>query len=126
MLIHRLQMTLASARESIIQKFTNYRNVILRRAQISNQTKQENSELLDAMKLAASALVDMKTFNKGRSLFKQRKESEILARRDELMNIDESLSQVGAYQKALKQLWATVDQDWWDAQAVGEMEDIHE
>jgi hypothetical protein len=69
------------------------------------------------MKLAAVALVDMKTFSKGRDLFKRRKASEILIRRDEIMLANPEISQVGAYQKALKQLWSDADQDWWDVQA---------
>ena len=78
------------------------------------------------MKAAASALIDLKTFSKGRSLFKRKKNSEILERRAEIMDENPNVPHIAAYQKALKQLWSEQDQDVWEAQAIGEVEDIYE
>jgi hypothetical protein len=117
-------MTIATARDAIVRKFTNYRNTY-RRNQEERITVTDR-ELLDTMKLAASALVDLKTFSKGRSLFKRRKHSDILKERDVIMLDDPNMSQVGAYQKALKLLWNDADQDIWEAQAQGEAEDVFE
>jgi hypothetical protein len=77
------------------------------------------------MKEAAKALVDLKTFSKGRNLFKKRKHIEVIAKRDELISNNPEISKIGAYQKALKQLWANADQEFWEAQAIGEVQDIY-
>jgi hypothetical protein len=115
-------MTLASAREAIIRKFTNYRNTYKR----NQDERVTDRDTFDAMKLAASALVDLKTFTKGRNLFKKRNHTDILAKRDQIMGENPAISQVGAYQKALKLLWSEADQPFWEAQALGEAEDIFE
>ena len=78
------------------------------------------------MKSAASALVDLKTYSKGRTLFKKKRNTEILAKRAEIMAKDPSLPKIAAYQKALKQLWSNQDQDVWEARATGEANDIYE
>ena len=113
-------MDVASARDSIVRKFTNYR---------SNRKKPDASleqEMIDALKTAATALVDFKTYSKGKNLFKRRMSSEIMARRDEIIQANSDIPLIAAYQKALKQLWAECDQDYWEAQAVGEADDIYE
>ena len=114
-------MTRASAIDALVRKFTNYRNS-------RKKTTDENraSEDTDALKAAAAALVDLKTYSKGRNLFKERNNAEILAKRDLLMEENPKLSRVGAFQKALKELWHDADQEFWDAQATSEADDIYE
>jgi G3E family GTPase len=127
-----LKLTLAAARESIVRKFTNYRNQKLRSETCScgnsNSTREgdEHSKLVESMKLAASALIDMKTFSKGRNLFKVKQWDEIVRRRGDIMKEDPSMPKVSAYQKALKELWFAADQDWWEAQAAGELEGVYQ
>jgi hypothetical protein len=115
-------MTIATAREAIVRKFTNYRNTYRR----NQEERLTDRDLQDTMRLAASALLDLKTFSKGKSLFKRRKNSDILAKRDEIMLDDPVISKVGAYQRALKLLWNGAEQEVWEAQAAGEAEDIFE
>ena len=77
-------------------------------------------------KLAADALIDMRSFTRGKSLFRKRKERAILTRRDELMLANPKISKIGAYQKALKELWASADQESWEKKGVSELEDKYE
>jgi len=119
---HYWQMTLAIARETIIRKFTNYRNAKKR----SSETRLTETDLYDAMKQAASALVDLKTFSKGRSLFKKNHFPQITTLRDTIVRETPSISRVGAFQKAMKVLWDGADQEYWETRAVGESEDIFE
>lgn len=120
-------MTSASARDSIVRKFTNYRNT--RKKLIADPHggihSCECAEIAEGLKTSASAIFDLKSFTKGRSLFKERKNDEILDRRDQIMEEEPSLPQIAAYQKALKQLWVEADQDWWEAQAVDLTENIY-
>lgn len=114
------KMTQASAMDALVRKFTNYRNTRKRgldEVQIS---------IIENLKIAAAAIVDLKTYSKGKTLFKMRKSAEILARRDELVEENQDLSQVGAYQKALKELWVSADQEFWEAQAASVADDIYE
>lgn len=117
-------MDVATARDTIIRKFTNYRGDLLRKEARTNPDLDAHAEM-EAMKQAAAALIDMKSFSKGRSLFRKRKEDEIMALRDQIQAI-EHIPQVAAFQKAWKSLWNEADQDYWETQAVGELEDVFE
>lgn len=63
---------------------------------------------------AASVLYDLKTATKGRSLFKRNKYDEIIKRRKEIIDDQPSMSQVGAFQMALRELWEKADQEYWE------------
>lgn len=115
-------MTLKEARSIIVRKFTNYRNKLERNSK-GNAT---NEDVIEAMKVAASAIIDYRSYGKGRQLFRRKKHVEILALRDTLMKDDSSLPQIAAYQKAHKQLWEKEEQDSWNEKALGEPEDIFE
>jgi hypothetical protein len=69
------------------------------------------------MKIAVSALFDLKSITKGRSLFKRKKYVEIIRRQDDIMMNDPLASQLGAFQKASKELWQEADQDKWERDA---------
>ena len=116
------QMTLAVAKETIIRKFTNYRNNYKRK----HEHRLTEVDLYEAMRQAGSALVDLKSYSKGRNLFKKRHFDEISTLRDDIVRKTPGISRVGAFQKALKTLWSNTDQQHWEAQAVGEAEDIYE
>lgn len=113
-------MTHATAMDALVRKFTNYRNTRKR------GTDETHTAHIEALKSAAAAIVDLKSYSKGRNLFKMQHNTEILAKRDELLEENPSLSQVGAYQKALKELWLSTDQEFWEAQAASVAEDIYE
>jgi hypothetical protein len=81
---------------------------------------------IQSMKVAAAALVDLKTYNKGRSLFKRENHQLISSRRAEIMANDPKASGVGAYQTSLKELWEETNQRYWEERAAGESKDIHE
>lgn len=115
-------MDITLARSTIIRKFTNYRSDTLRK---TRTVLTENELEMDSLKQAAIALVDMKSFSKGRALFKKRNEEKILAKRDAIHQ-KEGIPQIAAFQKALRILWDEADQDFWETQAIGEVEDIHE
>jgi hypothetical protein len=66
--------------------------------------------------------MDIKSYSKGRNLFKQRKHSEIVTRKTEILLSGEVSSSVGAYQKAWKELWAEADQAKYEEEA----RDMHE
>jgi hypothetical protein len=68
----------------------------------------------------------MKSFSKGRDLFKEEKHSEITTRKTEILLSGEVTSPVGAYQRALKELWEEADQDDWEAQAKTKGKDVGE
>jgi hypothetical protein len=114
-------MTISLARDTIVRKFTNYRNK-MRRGGDDTATR----ELSEDLKRAADALVNLKSFSKGKSLFKRTLNTEILSKRDEILQDNPSLTRIGAFQKALKLLWASANQDYWEAQACGEIEEIYE
>ena len=57
-------MTHAAAMDALVRKFTNYRNT-RRRGVDEIQTAQT-----EALKAAAAAIVDLRTYSKGRNLFK--------------------------------------------------------
>jgi hypothetical protein len=106
-------MTLAKARESIVRKFTNYRT----RHHKPDDPPLSSQQELESRKIAASALFDLKTVSKGRNHFKRKKYADIIRRRDQLLKEDPKLSQVGAFQKAFKELWQATDQDYWEQRA---------
>ena len=83
-------------------------------------------ELIESSNLAASALVDFQKVNRGKICFKKHMHKEITTLRDKFMREDENISKVGAYQKALKELWIKADQDVWDSKAAEETLDIYE
>jgi hypothetical protein len=115
-----MKMTTASAREAIIRKFTNYRKLNLK-----GESPGQTTEAA-AMTLAANALADLRSYSKGQSVFKIRKHDDIRARRDEILRSDPSLAQIGAYSKAVKQLWAEEeDHGFWEAQALEIGNDVY-
>ena len=101
----QFQMNLAKACDTIVRKFTSYRSRHLKADTTSGAEQRE----IDALKLAASALVDWKSLTKGRALFKRRNYTEIIRRRDAIMKEDPRISQLGAFQKASKELWQEAD-----------------
>jgi hypothetical protein len=105
--------------DTIIRKFTNYRNT--RKRQMDDHSAE-----IEALKVAAAAIIDLKTFSKGRAVFKREKHTEICARRAEILAEDPKASLVGAYQKALKELWGETNQRYWEQRAVDVTKDIHE
>ena len=109
-------MTPAKARKSIVRKFTNYRTRHLKPNGISETANQET----ESRKLAASALVDWKTLSNGRALFKRRNYANIITRRGQLMKEDPKLCQLGAFQKAYRELWQAADQDYYEREASNE------
>ena len=90
-------MSLATARETIIRKFTNYRNSFKR----NSENRLTDTDLYAAMKQAASALVDLKSYSKGKNSFKKHKREEISTLRDRIMRESPGISRIGAFQKAL-------------------------
>ena len=112
-------MTHGMAIDALVRKFTNYRGSRKKAVELEGVDG-------DSMKLAASALFDLKSFSGGRNTFKRRNQSEIMARRDAIMKELPEISKVGAYQKAFKQLWSSTDQEYWEAQATSDASDIYQ
>jgi hypothetical protein len=81
---------------------------------------------LEAIMNAAAVLMDIKSYSKGRDLFKQRKHSEIVTRKTEILLSGVVSSPVGAYQRAWKELWAEADQDAWEKMAKDQGKGIFE
>ena len=117
-------MTLNIAKETIVRKFTNYRNKI--RRTLGNEEAISSREMADAFAQAAAALVDLQKVKQGKSCFKTAMHMEICLRRDQIMADVPNMSKVGAYQKALKELWSTADQEEWESKAAESIEDIFE
>ena len=117
-------MTLGMAKETIVRKFTNYRNKI-KRSNLDTETVSQR-ELIDSSNSAATALIDFQKVNRGKDCFKKQMHGKIALLRDKLMSEDPSLSKVGAYQRALKMLWSEADQDVWEAKAGDEVNDVFE
>jgi hypothetical protein len=112
-------MTRTDAKESIVRKFTNYRN--------NRKEKPDDRHTeIEALKNVASALLDLRSFSKGKALFKKQKKREILERKALLMADDPTIPPIGAFQKATKQLWDEADQDRWEAQAGSDADEIFE
>jgi hypothetical protein len=109
-------MSRTEARIAIVRKFTNYRTR-------NSKAPDDTQVLLEAMKVAASALFDLKSITKGRTLFKRKRYVEIIRRRDEIMLNDPLISQLGAFQKANKELWQEADQEHWEREASLEFND---
>jgi hypothetical protein len=81
---------------------------------------------IESMKVAAAAIIDLKSYSKGRSLFKKEMQHMITTRRSEILASDPKASAVGAYQTALKELWGDANQKYWEQRAIGDSKDIHE
>lgn len=117
---------LAAARKCIIRKFTNYRN----KHQTESALKEgmSDAKLYEAMKKAATSLLDYRTFTKGKSLFAKQNESTIMARRDDIFKNEnkDGLPLIACYQKALKESWLVADRDHWENLAIDQPEDLHE
>lgn len=113
------QMTRSMAVDSIMRKFTNYRN--------NRKEKPEGRDTeIEALKSNAAALFELRSFSKGKALFKKQKKKDILIRKAELMAADPMLAPIGALQKATKQLWSEAEQDHWEAQATSDADEIYE
>jgi len=115
-------MTIACAKETIVRKFTNYRN----KHKNEDEDLLRHHEMSEKMLVAAAALVDLKAYSKGKRLFRKRMYDGIAASRDTLLKHNSNLSHIGAFQKALKQMWDAEDHDYWEAQAAGDPEDVYE
>lgn len=117
---------LAAARKCIIRKFTNYRN----KHQTESALKEgmSDAKLYEAMKKAATSLLDYRTFTKGKSIFAKQNEAMIVARRDKIYKEEneDGLPLIACYQKALKEFWLTADRDHWENLAIDQPEDLHE
>jgi hypothetical protein len=114
-------MSYSNAREALLRKFTNYHN-----NQKRNTGLDSSTEMIAAMNVSASALFDMKSQTSGRDLFRQRMESDIMARRTEILNEVPGLSPIAAFQKALKELWDRADRAVWEKEAVASSKDIYQ
>jgi hypothetical protein len=68
------------------------------------------------MKAAAAALCDLKAASRGRALFKQKHYSDIIKRRDSILEANPDIGPLGAYQKAFKEAWLEADQEYWESQ----------
>lgn len=113
------QMDIKQARCTIVRKFTNERN------RIKEKDDSQNAKLEAAMNAAATALVDFRTFSRGKSLFKEQNHAEILTRRAEILAMEDGLPLVAAHQRALKELWHDADQELWETQALLEPDDLY-
>ena len=102
---------------AIVRKFTNYRNT--RKKQLDDRVVE-----LEAIKNAAAALTELKAYSNGRDVFRQEKHSEITERKKELMHTGEVTSGVGAYQRAVRELWEEEDQDYWEEKAAEYGKDV--
>lgn len=112
-------MDIKQARCTIVRKFTNERN------RVKEKDDSRNAKLEAAMNAAATALVDFRTFSRGKSLFKDQNHAEILERRADILTMEEGLPLVAAHQRALKELWHEADQEYWDTRALLECDDLH-
>lgn len=107
-----LQLDVAQARQKIVKKFTNYRY-----AHKENSTNTSASNKALAFSDAASAyFIDVKSYSKGKSLFREQNQSQINLLRDKLME-EGHLPRVAADQKAVRLLWSEADQGMWEARA---------
>src|ERR1700744_6133053 len=93
------QMELSEARQALLRKWTNYRATKL------DTSSAPNAPQVAALKAAAAALCDLKAYSKGKSLFKEQNETGIKMRQNQILGLNPSMSQIGAYQTALKELW---------------------
>jgi len=115
-------MSLATARETIVRKFTNYRN----KHKDEDEGSARHQETMEKMEASAAVLVDFRSYSKGKRLFRKRMYDDIVAKRELLQEQDPSLCQIAAFQKALKSMWDNADQDYWETQAAGDPDDIYE
>jgi hypothetical protein len=104
--------------DAIVRKFTNYRNA--RKKRLAETTQS------DKVSDAATFLMDMKSFSKGRDLFKEEKHAEITTRKTEILLSGEVTSPVGAYQRALRELWEEADREDWERRAETHGKNIYE
>ena len=112
-------MLLSEARQALLRKWSNYRHTKI------DMSSSPNAPQVAALKAAAAALCDLKAYSKGKSLFKERNEARIKTRQNQILGQNPSMSQIGAYQTALKELWRQEDQESWEAQADASTEDIY-
>ena len=106
-------MSLALAKDTIVRKFTNYRNKLKR----DNAKFTSTHEMMKTIQVSADALVDFKSSITGKDIFKRKRHQEIVTMRDILLEEDSSLSPASSFQKAFEQLWAKANQDYWEEQA---------
>jgi hypothetical protein len=107
--------------EAIVRKFTNYRNYERVKQKITGKTKAT-----DTINNAAATLLELKAFSKGRDLFKEENHSQITVRKTEILLSGEVTSSVGAYQRALRELWEEADQEDYEKRAKTARKDIFE
>ena len=112
------QMELAEARKALLRKWTNYRHTRL------EATSDPSAPQAAALKMAAAALCDLKTYSKGKSFFKEQNETKIKERQTQILGQNPDMSQIGAYQVALKELWRQEDQESWEVKAGASTEDV--
>ena len=74
-------MSLATARETIVRKFTNYRN----KYKNEEGDPSLNLDVSEKMQDAASALVDLKAYGKGKRMFRRHMLDDINARKDAIV-----------------------------------------
>lgn len=112
------------ALDTIVRKFTNYRNHERR----SGDFAVSEHQMYEALKEAGAALVDWKAITKGKTLFKRRNRAEINKRRDEILSNEANsrLPKVAAYQIALKELWRDAKQEMWEERAIDDRDDVFE
>jgi hypothetical protein len=112
------QLSYKETHKAIVRKFTNYRNT--RKRLIDDRTLE-----IKALQEAAAALVDLKSVTSGRDLFKEEMHSDIVSRRTMILLKDPDMSKVGAYSKALAELWSEADREEWEAKAKNISKDVH-
>ena len=112
-------MTRADARVTLLRKFTNDR-----RQRLSNTGDDGSPD--NHGHVAAAALFDFKNYSKGKSLFKSRHEKQIRERKLQLLKENSALGSIGAYQRAVKELWAAEDEQYWEREAETGRDDIFE
>ena len=109
-------MIYSTARDAIVRKFTNYRN---HQKEVDFRGCREAL----AMKELSKQLADLKTFSRGKTLFKKRNSDLISAEQETLLELNPNMLPVVAYQKAVMSLWSQEDKELWDKLAEGEIDD---
>jgi hypothetical protein len=108
-------MTVTEARETIIRKYTNYRNSELRSIGFDAGFNRSDFE---KYKESAEAITAFRTFSKGKALFAEQNKDEINKKRDEIyLDSNGTVPMIAAYQKALKLLWTEAEQSTWEIAA---------
>jgi hypothetical protein len=115
-------MSISDAQSAIVGKFTNYRS--RNKSQLAGSHSESESAEIEALKVAAAALFDLKTVTKGRTLFMRQQSPDIIRRRDAILEENPALSQIGAFRKASKQLWQEADRVQWEKDALESSDDF--